>query len=104
MTEFDDAAARAAADDTLEPAPLAISVPRCDPPGAGRAAVSAGRFGAEARHGEQAVMAVLSEAYASEVEQAVVDASPSSSAWARSQRGLREPLARGTGAWERFGR
>lgn len=88
MTEFDGAAARAAADDTLEPAPLAISVLSGDP----------------TEEELAAVMAVLSEAYASEVEQAVVDASPSSSAWARSQRGLREPLARGTGAWERFGR
>lgn len=88
MTALDGAPSRAATNDEREPAPLAISVLRGEP----------------TEEELAAVMAVLSEAYATEVEQAVADDNPASSAWARSQRTLRQPLARGAGAWERFGR
>lgn len=89
MTESDRAAAVAAAStESRERAPLEMAVLRGTPTAEELAAV----------------MAVLSEAYATEVEEAVVDTRPATTAWARSQRTLREPLARGVGAWERFGR
>ena len=88
MSAPHEAAASAATNEEREPAPLAITVLRGDP----------------SEEELAAVMAVLSEAYATEVEQAVAEDNPASSAWARSQRSLRQPLAHGAGAWERFGR
>ncbi|MEV8273866.1 acyl-CoA carboxylase subunit epsilon [Microbacterium sp. NPDC077184] len=41
-----------------------------------------------------ALIAVVSEAYATEAATAVVEEEPSRSAWAVSQRGLRTPLPR----------
>jgi hypothetical protein len=49
-----------------------------------------------------ALIAVVSEAYAGEAAEAVAEDSRTRSAWALSQRGLRQPLRRELG-WGRFG-
>ena len=48
-----------------------------------------------------AVMAVVSEAYAGEVDQAIADDEPTRSAWARSANGMRRMPPRGS-VWGRF--
>lgn len=49
-----------------------------------------------------ALIAVVSEAYATEAAEAVADDAPRRTAWELSQRALREPLRRDLG-WGRFG-
>lgn len=49
-----------------------------------------------------ALIAVVTEAYAEEAAGATAEDTPSRSAWALSQRGLRAPLRRDLG-WGRFG-
>ncbi|WP_274543198.1 acyl-CoA carboxylase subunit epsilon [Microbacterium sp. CPCC 204701] len=49
-----------------------------------------------------ALIAVVSEAYATEAAEAVVEDAPRRTAWALSQRALRQPLRRDLG-WGRFG-
>ena len=49
-----------------------------------------------------ALIAVVSEAYATEAAEAVAEDSPRRTAWELSQRALREPLRRDLG-WGRFG-
>ena len=49
-----------------------------------------------------ALIAVVTEAYATEAAEAVADDAPRRTAWALSQRALREPLRRDLG-WGRFG-
>ena len=49
-----------------------------------------------------ALIAVVSEAYATEAAEAVAEDAPRRTAWELSQRALREPLRRDLG-WGRFG-
>lgn len=61
----------------------------------------------EVRRGEPtaeelaALIAVVSESYAGEVSAAIVDDTPATTPWSRSQRALRAPLRRDV-AWGRF--
>lgn len=50
-----------------------------------------------------AVLAVVAEAYRSEVAALVADDDPRASAWMQSRRSIRQPLRRGMG-WGRFSR
>lgn len=59
------------------------------------------RFGDPTPEELAAAVAVLTEAYAAEVDAAVADESATPSAWSRRQRGLREPLRRDI-PWGRF--